>query len=93
MTVSEARAALPEILDRVLDGEEVTVTRRGKPVAVVVSPDRLRVRRAEEALAAAAVVRGALERGREQPLSVRPGLAGERADALVARVRAGRSEV
>lgn len=46
MTVSEARAALAGVLNRVLDGEEVTITRHGTPVAVVVRPDSLRVRRA-----------------------------------------------
>ena len=36
MTVSEARAALPEVLNRVADGEEITITRHGHPVAVIV---------------------------------------------------------
>src|SRR5206468_9257816 len=48
MTVSKARAALPQILQRVLAGEEVTITRHGEPVAVVVRPDTLRARRASE---------------------------------------------
>jgi len=39
MTISEARAALPEVLDRVAGGEEVTITRHGRPVAVVIRPD------------------------------------------------------
>jgi len=39
MTISEARAALPEVLDRVAEGEEVTITRHGRPVAVVMRPD------------------------------------------------------
>jgi plasmid stability protein len=39
MTVSEARAALPDVLDRVAKGEEVTITRHGRPVAVVMRPD------------------------------------------------------
>jgi antitoxin (DNA-binding transcriptional repressor) of toxin-antitoxin stability system len=46
MTVSEARAALPEVLDRVAGGEEVTITRHGRPVAVVIRPDILWARRA-----------------------------------------------
>lgn len=37
---------MPELLDRVLAGDEVTITRHGRPVAVVVRPDALRVRRA-----------------------------------------------
>ncbi len=90
ITVSEARAALPQILDRVLAGEEVTLTRHGKPVAVVVRPDTLRVRRADEALAAAERLRDVLARGRTSRLRRRPKLSEERADALVADVRAGR---
>ena len=39
MTISEARAALPEVLNRVAGGEEITITRHGRPVAVVVRPD------------------------------------------------------
>jgi antitoxin (DNA-binding transcriptional repressor) of toxin-antitoxin stability system len=37
--ISEARAALPEIVSRVADGEEVTITRHGRPAAVMVRPD------------------------------------------------------
>lgn len=39
MTLTEARAALPEVLTRVAAGEEITITRHGRPVAVVVRPD------------------------------------------------------
>jgi antitoxin (DNA-binding transcriptional repressor) of toxin-antitoxin stability system len=39
MTVSEARATLPEVLTRVAAGEEITITRYGSPIAVVVRPD------------------------------------------------------
>lgn len=39
MTVTEARAALPEVLTRVAQGEEITITRYGSPIAVVVRPD------------------------------------------------------
>jgi antitoxin (DNA-binding transcriptional repressor) of toxin-antitoxin stability system len=91
MTVSEARAALPEVLDRVLAGEEVTLTRHGQPVAVVVRPDILRVRRADGALAAAELVRALLEQGRNARLSTRPTMREQRADELVAGVRAARS--
>ena len=91
MTVSEARAALPEVLDRVQAGEEVTLTRHGRPVAVVVRPDLRRVRRADGALAAADSVRFILDQGRRTRLSARPTLHEQRADELVAGVRASRS--
>jgi prevent-host-death family protein len=91
MTVSEARAALPRVLDRVGAGEEVTITRHGKPVAVIVRPESLRARRAEEALAVATSVGGILEKGRTERLRARPRLTQERAAELAAEVRAGRS--
>lgn len=91
MTVSEARAALPQLLDRVSTGEEVTITRHGRPAAVLVRPDTLRARRADEALTVANIVRDALEHGRQSPLSVRPTLRRERADALLEEIRAARS--
>jgi prevent-host-death family protein len=91
MNASEARAALPEILDRVLDGEEVTITRHGQPVAVVVRPDRLRARRADGAIAAAERVRDLLDTARKRPLRAHPSLSAERADEFVAYLRASRS--
>ena len=91
MTVSEARAALPQILDRVLAGEEVTLTRHGQPVAVVVRPDMLRARRAGDAFAVAERVRDLLEQSGRTRLRDRPTLSEERAEALVADVRAARS--
>jgi prevent-host-death family protein len=91
VTISEARASLPAIVERVLAGEEITLTRHGRAVAVVVRPDTLRARRAERALAAAASVHVALERGRSSPLSVEPRLTEARAKAIAADMRASRA--
>ena len=91
VTVSDARSALPEILERVNAGEEVTLTRHGLPVAVIVRPDALRSRRAASADAVAQNVRDLLRDGGRSPLPARPGLSPERADAMVSDVRAGRS--
>ncbi|MGH9056294.1 MAG: type II toxin-antitoxin system Phd/YefM family antitoxin [Acidimicrobiales bacterium] len=90
-TVSEARAILPQLLDRVSAGEEVTITRYGRPAAVMVRPEAIRARRADKALAVANMMRDALEQGRRAPLSERPALSQERADALIEEVRAARS--
>ena len=38
VSVAEAKAKLSELLRRVEEGEEVTITRRGKPVAVMGTP-------------------------------------------------------
>jgi antitoxin (DNA-binding transcriptional repressor) of toxin-antitoxin stability system len=90
MSVTEARAALPQLLDRVRAGEEVTITRHGAPVAVLVRPDSLRVRRADSVLEAAHRLHLELEDARRQSLG--DGVIGEaRADELVADLRAGRA--
>jgi len=91
VTVSEARAALPRILDRVLAGDEVTITRHGQPVAVVVRPDSLRARRASERMADAERVRDLIAASRRAKLRARPTMNEEQAAALLADVRAARS--
>jgi prevent-host-death family protein len=87
IAVSDARGSLPELLDRVAAGEEITLTRHGRPVAVLVRPDRLRARRADDALAAAGEIAALLDVGRQD--HGRP-LTAARADELAAQVRSGR---
>ena len=89
--MSEARAVLPEILDRVMAGEEISITRHGREVAVVVRPDVLRTRRADRALAQAERLRTLLADGRGARLADAPGLSVEQAEALAADVAASRS--
>lgn len=91
MSVSEARAALPQLLEKVTEGEEVTITRHGKPVAVLVRPDVLRTRRAEAALETAETVRDLLSDAGARSLESGPVLTKERAQALVDDVRTSRS--
>jgi antitoxin (DNA-binding transcriptional repressor) of toxin-antitoxin stability system len=91
ISVSEARATLPEMLDRVLAGEEVTITRHGKPVAVMLRPDAVRARRADQAFAEADRIGDLLREGRSTPLSDGPHLSRRRADELVAEVAADRA--
>ncbi len=90
ISASEARAMLPAVLDRVQAGAEVTITRHGHPVAVVVRPDRLRLRRSDALDASARAVRTAIEDARSAPVPI-TGLSTDRADEVVAQVRAGRS--
>ena len=72
LTVSEARARLPEILDRIDRGEEIMITRHGRPAAVLVRPDKLRVRRGESAIDRAREIGRMIEEARHQPLG--PGI-------------------
>lgn len=90
MTASQARAALPEILDRVMAGEEVTITRHGTAVAVIVRPDAMRARRADEALADAERLREILENGRAADLGNATPIAGDRAEELIDAARSMR---
>lgn len=90
MTVSEARAALPELLNRVEQGEEITITRHGRAAAVLVKPGALRIRRASAAFAAAEQIGEMLEAARRRPLSRTSGLTVEQAEEMVAEIRAGR---
>jgi prevent-host-death family protein len=90
LTVSEARASLADLVDRVIDGDEVTLTRHGVPVAVLVQPSALRVRRADGALEAAATLRDRRAKARSAGLRTNPTLSAERAEELIAQIRADR---
>lgn len=91
ITVSEARGAISHLVDRVLEGEEVTLTRYGRPVAVLVRPDILANRRGAARRDPSHVVDYALSQGEKSELKDLRGLSVERAEALVAEVRASRS--
>lgn len=88
-TVSAARAALPEIIRQVEAGDEVRLTRHDRVVAVVVSPETLRVRRGCPTLADAQALRDRLAAAAGwvgPPAAIDP----TRADQLAAGVRADR---
>lgn len=89
-SISEARASLPQILEHVRNGEEVTLTRHGEAVAVVVRPDMLRVRKADSVLQAASALRERIAAARHAPRPPLKAASRQRAEALVAEVRASR---
>jgi antitoxin (DNA-binding transcriptional repressor) of toxin-antitoxin stability system len=90
MTVSEARAALPEVLNRVAEGEEITITRHGRAVAVIVRPDIMWSRsRAEDALAEADQLRTLMRAAADSELPA-DGLTTDYAEELIAAIRSGR---
>ena len=91
MTVSEARAALPEVLNRVAEGEEVTITRHGRAVAVIMRPDVVWSRsRAEVVLNEAAQMHALLESVADEELTAGAGISEQYAEELIASIRAGR---
>ncbi len=90
MTASDARASLPELLNRVEQGEEITIIRHGRVAAVLVHPDLLRSRRVD-------ALQEDVDRVRElftpEPPAGHPapaGMTAERAEELVAEVRLAR---
>jgi antitoxin (DNA-binding transcriptional repressor) of toxin-antitoxin stability system len=89
LTVSQARAALPELLTRVEAGEEVTITRHGRPVAVLVRPDVLRSR-AEVIIEDAGRLHQLLTSAVHTDLPSASGITLERAEELIRDIRTGR---
>jgi antitoxin (DNA-binding transcriptional repressor) of toxin-antitoxin stability system len=89
LTVSQARASLPELLTRVEEGEEVTITRHGRAVAVLVRPDVLRSR-VNVVIEDAGRIHELLTAAASSDLPTQPGLSAERAEELISEIRAGR---
>ena len=90
VTVTEARADLPKLLDAVEQGHEVTITRHGKPIAVVMSHESRRKQRTARAFEGAARIHRMLEEARDKPLFEGPGFDADYADQLVREIRADR---
>jgi len=90
ISVTEARASLPDIIDRVAAGDEVTITRHGQPVAVILRPDAVRARRSSPVFEQAAELHEALKRARHEPIPPRGVISVERAEELIKEIRAGR---
>lgn len=86
---SDARQTLPALLDRVQDGEEITITRHGRAVAVLVNPKRLRSPRAAEVWAQVDAFAEQWEAARGKPFRT-DAISAERAEELVAEIRADR---
>lgn len=90
ISATDARASLPELLDRVGEGDEITITRHGVPVAVVVRPDALRARRATEVFEEADSLRARLDRARHMPVDEAPTLDASAMKEHLSELRASR---
>ena len=90
ISVSTARQTLPAQLDRVEAGDEVSITRHGRVVAVLVRPDVLKVRRASRAWAEADRIAQLMETARSET-SARAVISLDRAEELIDAVRDTRS--
>jgi antitoxin (DNA-binding transcriptional repressor) of toxin-antitoxin stability system len=89
ISVTEARAVLADLVGRVLDGEEITLTRHGEPVAMLVRPRPAWAHRAPDIYEGAEKLREELEAARHRPISDR-GLRKGEADKRVRELRAER---
>lgn len=94
--ITQARAQLREVIALVQDGEEVMITQHGQPVAVVLRPDRVQVRRAAVAalMERAEKLHARLEEARaaKRPLGEGPPWPPGLAEEWVAEIYAGREE-
>jgi prevent-host-death family protein len=90
ISVSDARATLPDLLNKVEQGEEVTITRHGQPIAVVVRPDALRPRAIAQLREASEEIERRLQAAARRPRREATALPAGYADRLVAEVRADR---
>ena len=90
ISASAARQTFTTQLDRVEAGEEVSITRHGRVVAVLVRPDVLAARRAQKAWDAAERIASRLDAYRAERL---PDVTIDtaRADDLIASIRAERA--
>jgi len=88
ISLSEARARLPELLDRVAAGESVTISRYGKPVVDLVDHDRWMKTKTHDVLLKAAELRRRVESHRGKPLP--PPMPEYDAEAHIAEIREGR---
>jgi antitoxin (DNA-binding transcriptional repressor) of toxin-antitoxin stability system len=88
MTISEARATLPSLVDRVEEGEQITITRHGKAVAVLVRPDLVWPSRTHDIQVRIDAIDAMFKAARGRPLHGT--MTTERAEELVAAIRAER---
>ena len=70
--VYEAKTKLAELIKRVQQGERVTITNRGEPVAELIPSATRAARQANEAIAAIKAMRtGSLDRGQSEKMRAR----------------------
>ncbi|MFC5433289.1 type II toxin-antitoxin system Phd/YefM family antitoxin [Microbacterium suwonense] len=90
ISASAARQTLPAQLDLVEKGEEISITRHGRVVAVLVRPDALAARRASRAWAEADRIGALLGRARTEQAAP-PLMTAARAEELVDSLRTDRT--
>jgi prevent-host-death family protein len=91
LSLTDARAQLPHLLDRVIKGESFTITRHGSDVAVLTGHDQWMKTKTHDVILEARALGLRIEAARSEPLSLPVTRSGEAtADELVEEVRADR---
>lgn len=90
ITVSEARRTLPHQIDLVQRGEEIEISRYGEVVARLVPVRKPRNPAAAEAIRRAEELAARMEEARNAKRPLRGVITSERAEELIADIRAGR---
>lgn len=90
ISLSDARARLPELLDRVAAGQVVHITRRGKPTATLVDHDRWMKTKTHDVLIRARELRRRLDAAKGKPLLPVPLDTEWDVEAHIAEIREGR---
>ena len=86
-SLTEARAALPQLLNRAAEGEVITITRHGAPAVVLVDHDRWMQTKTHDVLIEARKLRERLNAARFEDFTPNPDYD---ADAHVAEIRRDR---
>jgi prevent-host-death family protein len=70
-SLTDARAQLPQLLDRVAAGESFTITRHGAPVAALVGHDKWMKTKTHDVIQRARALAAEREAMRDEPIVVR----------------------
>ena len=93
VTVSEARANLPTLLNRVERGDQIQISRHGKPIAILIQPEEFPLP-VYDVTAQMALIDQILHGPAQpiEPLQSGEGLPTARAEQIVDWIRQGRSD-
>lgn len=89
-SLSDTRARLAELLTRAESGENITVTRHARPIAVIVGHDRWMKQTAQQAIVDARGLGARMDAARGEPLPAFPSDPGYDYEAHVAEIRRNR---
>jgi prevent-host-death family protein len=88
LSLTDARAQLPQLLDRVAAGESFTITRHGADIAVLTGHDAWMKTRTHDVILRARELRGEIDAARGKPLDLSgPTTVPAETDAIIAELQ------